>query len=183
MIDIHKYAAIGAKFWQRREDPFLYFLNLFFNTRKQVSDEIARYNPKFSQIDNLIKESGSLVKNGQIDEIGQMLENEVNIMADLYYNNKNMKNNIDFAILFTAQAALMYGDNTDEETKDIMIKLMNDIDQIIDDEPFGFSAFLLATAFWFSDYKDFRNLVYQKECQLRQEGFFKKPFAWDPVEI
>lgn len=170
VIDIDVYAKIGAQVCGRDlENPPVQFVQFLFGHRVAVAEQIAGVHPSFAPVLHAMRLS-SEVASGDGEGLGELLSAELDAMFELLQNDPSVANDVYFTVLFAGQGTFMERNSEDRGVSTGLITL---VDNIGTAGLRGLPAILVLTAaLWFSDFKDYRSRLYQKNNELKREGWY-----------
>lgn len=186
ILNIDTYALLGAKLCNsQQEDPSLELHEKLMLYRVNVAEEIIKTHSDFDLIYQMLKDSTADLVNNDTDAFLSKTVKEVASMSKLLENNQTIENNIYFMVLFAAQNAWVFRNNTKDGFSRSSIELLKNIESIEGyllpngfqdfdpDDIANFSAnILICVALWFSDYQDYRCQLRQKILKLLEEGWY-----------
>ena len=166
-IDLNTYAIIGAKLYGQLEGGIdVRFVELLFRYRLTLAEMIAKDHPEFSHAYEIMRNNtDEKTPSRDADEILEY----ANLMHDVHY-----------AVLLAANGAFLYRNERNNSLGEGLVNRVTEAEGEIIGAP---TIAMLCVALWFSDYKGYKRLVYQKIQELFYDGWYSDGKVIDLEEV
>lgn len=170
-IKIDIYALIGAKIYGQYDGGVdLRFVSILIQYKLPLAEKIANQFPSFSSVYDYLR-----INNDRADLQGDF---------DELFKASELFEEIDCAILLAAIGTFLDRSNDDRSTSNVLISIVEKALNKPNADVVGMPAIsLLCVALWFSDYKNYKNLVFEQIKKLSDEGWYSEGKVIDLEEV